>query len=769
MMHRARLLLLILTVSLPGTIPAAAQDTGAVTGTVLDAVTRTPLPATNIFLRESGQGAFADREGEFTIPGLPALEDVLVVSRVGYQDQEIPLELDTGQRITIEILLEPHTIDMGRVTVTAERRIESEHRSHKPIGLTEEEQIVVRPGSSTADALRENTGVLVQKTTAGHGAPIIRGLIGKNILLLYNGVRLNKPIFRQGGNQYLNTIDAESLTRMEVVRGPGSVLYGSDAVGGMVNLITRPPAFRGEGIRYRPRLHTRFTSGDDGRSLHLGLERSGPRFSAVLGATTRTVGNLNPGGAIPDHDPTGYDENSGYFIGAWRLSERQTLRLDLLEVLQRKVPRYDQYASGNYETYLYDPQRRFLGMLAYTHHQPRPWLNSLELNISFQREHEGRLKRKPGDDTLRRESDRLTTIGTFLQATSLLAGRHVMRWGLEYYHDDLSSSRRDITGGTVEEKRGAYPDGSTFDQFGVFISDDVMLGHFVNATLGLRYSSISYSAPLEEPWGEFEDSFTNLTGNLGLTWRARPGLQLLANLSRGFRAPNFNDTVVLKSSQDWIDAPSPGLEAEVSTNYEAGFKTEWNSSDIEGYLYYSAFDDLIVRRDGTYGGESWLDLDGDGVQDQGENIKVKANQGEAFITGAELQARFRLLDSIFLRGNVFYTYGQSTTLDEPMRRIPPLMGLAGLIWRGEGKTLELFVRAAGAQDRLSADDIDDTRIDPGGTPGFSDWNLRGSWQLGSWRLGVTLGNIFDHAYKEHGSGVYNPGRYLALSLGYAPR
>ena len=769
MKHLARLLPIILTLLLAAPPSARAQTNGAIAGMVTDAITGAPLPATNIFLRDSGRGAFADREGRFVIPDLPALTDVLVVSRIGYRTGEHTIELRAGERLEIEIRLEPHTIDMGRVTVTADRRIEAEHRSHKPIGLTEEETIENRSASSTADALREATGVLVQKTTAGHGAPIIRGLIGKDILLLYNGVRLNKPIFREGGNQYLNTIDAEALTRMEVVRGPGSVLYGSDAVGGMVNLISRPPAFTDGRVQWRPRLHTRYTSGDDGRSLHLGLERAGPSFAATVGATVRSVGDLKPGGVIAPHHPTGYDETSGYLIGAWRLSDRQTLRFDVLNTLQRRVPRYDQYASGSYETYLYEPQRRFLGMIAYSHHQPAPWLNNLEINISFQREHEGRLKRKPGDDTLRHEDDLLTTFGTFLQATSLLANRHVVRWGVEYYHDNLASGRTDITGEVREEKRGAYPDGSTFDQFGLFASDDLMLGHRTNLTLGLRYSLIGYSAPLEAPWGSFEDSFTNLTGNLGLSSQVGSGFILLANVSRGFRAPNFNDTVVLKSSQNWVDAPSPGLRAELSTNYEVGFKTEWNSSDIEGFVYYSAFDDLLARTDGTYDGQSWLDLDGDGLEDPEERIKVKANLGEAYIRGAELQGRFRLVDGLFLRGNVFYTYGQSTTLDEPMRRIPPLMGLAGVQWRGEGKSLEFFVRAAGAQDRLSAEDIDDTRIDPGGTPGWSDWNLRGSYDLGPWRLGLTFGNIFDHAYKEHGSGVYNPGRHLVVSIGYAPR
>jgi iron complex outermembrane receptor protein/hemoglobin/transferrin/lactoferrin receptor protein len=147
---------------------------------------------------------------------------------------------------------------------------------------------------------------------------------------------------------------------------------------------------------------------------------------------------------------------------------------------------------------------------------------------------------------------------------------------------------------------------------------------------------------------------------------------------------------------------------------------------------------------------------------------VKVNSARAWIEGAELQGRWAVAPGWTLRTNLAWTYGNNVTAAEPMRRIPPLMGLAGIAWQREETTAELFVRAATDQRRLSADDIDDSRIDPGGTPGWSDWNLRGSRRFGSVRLSVTLGNIFDHAYKEHGSGVYNPGRHVVVAVNWSP-
>jgi len=751
--------------------PVHAQESGRIEGTVHDAVTGAPLIATNVFLRGSMRGAFTDREGRFIISNLPPLEDQLVASHFGYREYEAAISIDEGETIHVEIVLMPETLEMERVTVTAHRRSESEFRTQKAVSVEDEVAIDNRSASSTADALREMPGILIQKTTAGHGAPIIRGLIGNDILLLYNGVRLNRPTIRPGGNQYLNTVDAEALQRIEVVRGPGSVLYGSDAIGGMVNMITHPPAFTGGEFVLRPKFSTRYTSADNGRTVHLGLQAAGARFSAQAGVTARSIGNLDPGGEIPVHDPTGYDDLGIHVITAFRLSEQQTIRADLLHVRQSEVPRYDQYASGNFETYLYEPQDRFLGMVEYTHRNPLPWLSTLEWNLSYQREHEGRLQRTTGSSTLVTDDDILNTIGTFLQCTALTSPRHTLRWGLEYYHDTVQSARTESTPDTSFATRGAFPDGASYSQFGVFFSDNFTPGPATDITVGIRMSRIGLDARIEDPTGHIvphEDSFQNLTGNIGISHRLKPWLNLVGTISRGFRAPNFNDTVVLKVSNSGVDVPSPGLTPENSTNFELGAKIEWNGSDIETWVYRTSIRDLIVRTAGLYRGESWIDMNGNGLEDEGEQFQKKINSARAYIQGAEFQGRWALRPEWTLRTNLFVTYGENITAAEPMRRIPPLMGLLGIIWQREEMSAEIFLRAAADQRRLSADDIADTRIDPGGTPGWSDWNLRGSRGFGPVRLSVTLGNIFDHAYREHGSGVYNPGRHVVVSINWNP-
>jgi len=284
-------------------------------------------------------------------------------------------------------------------------------------------------------------------------------------------------------------------------------------------------------------------------------------------------------------------------------------------------------------------------------------------------------------------------------------------------------------------------------------------------------SRIGFDARIEDPTGQivpYEDTFRNLTGNIGISHRLKPWLNLVGTVSRGFRAPNFNDTIVLKATPFGIDVPSYGLTPENSTNYEAGAKLEWDQSDIEFWMFRTSIRDLIVRAPGTWRNESWTDLNGNGQPDDGEMYQKKVNSARAFIRGIELQGRWVVRPEWTVRTNFFVTYGENITLDEPMRRIPPMMGLVGITWRRDGTTAECFVRAATDQRRLSEEDVSDTRIDPDGTPGWSDWNLRGSRRFGPIALSVTLGNIFDHAYKEHGSGVHNPGRHIVVSIDWRP-
>jgi len=710
-----------------------------------------------------------DSNGEFLLTGLVSGRYTCIVSFVGYRSYQGMVEVEDNHETDLLILLSSSVTAVAPITVTASRFEQEVFRSPADVSVTSTEQFNERGFSSTAEALREEPGIQVQKTTHGHGAPIIRGLIGRYVLLLYDGLRLNKPTFRLGGNQYLSTIDRESLERIEVVRGPSSVMYGSDAIGGTVNLIPRVPAASDSGFSLHPRAATRYSSADQGRSLHVSLDGGDARLATSVGATVKTIGDLRGGGSVGRQEPTGWEETDFQLRTTCRVSDRTRVNADYQAVRQNNVPRYDKYVDGSFFQYVYDPQDRdLLALTLYSEIESSP-VRSLRTGLSYQREAEGVIEQRSGESNVVVSRDRVQTLGGYLQAAARPHVRHALTFGGEYYYDKLASARYEETAAGDMPLRPTYPDDSRYASFGLFAADEWSLSDRTRVAAGLRYSSVTVTSPLEAPFDGFDKSFRDLTGSLGVSCALSRDINLVASWSRGFRAPNFNDAVVLKYSSSGVDAPSPNLEAETCNNVELGLKVR--SQKISGSLFafYNRLCDLIDRRPGVYGGLPFYDENRNGVWDSTEfAVYQRFNVGTARMFGFEGDGEVRLFSHATVRANMFWTQGDNLEDNTPLSRIPPLSGMvATRITVRDNLWLEPYIRAAASQHRLSLRDIDDTRIGPGGTAGWVTLNLRGGWNGSHIRINVTFDNLTDRAYKEHGSGIHSPGRGVILALTYS--
>jgi outer membrane receptor protein involved in Fe transport len=653
------------------------------------------------------------------------------------------------------------------ISVTASRLPVERFKVPRHVSVVPREDFARRQGSTTADLLREESGVLVQKTTHGHGAPIIRGLIGKHVLLLYDGLRLNKSTFRFGANQYLNTVDARSLAGMEIVRGPAAVVYGSDALGGAINLLPAVPRAASGTPLLRLELESGYRSADQGSAGRISIEAGSGAWSSSTGLTLKRAQDLRAGGNIGRQRPTGWREVAFDLHSVYRSTSGARLRIDYLMTRQAEVPRYDKYVSGEFETYIYDPQNRDL--LGLTFELPLRAGNRTRLKsgLAYQREEEGRQTRRAGSKTLTRDRDKLDNWGGYAQL-STAAGVHDLSVGGEFYADRVSSWRQEETGESITSTRPTFPDGSKYRSLGFYVRDEMKLGARWRITAGARYSRFALDSELGEPFGTIEVDYDDFTGALSLGYLPREWLHLSAGWARGFRAPNLNDVVVLKYSSSGVDAPSTGLRPESSHNFELGGKINREALDAELFIYYMLLDDLIDRRPGIYNGLSWFDEDGDGLFDPGEApIYQRFNADRARIYGWEMRVSWLPADRWQLRANASWTWGENSTLYEPLSRIPPLGGMLALRHLARDDFwLELFLRGAGAQRRLSQRDSDDSRIDPEGTSGWVTVNLRAQMSLGDLRLNLVLENLLDRAYKEHGSGIYAPGAGVNLSVRY---
>jgi outer membrane receptor protein involved in Fe transport len=315
-------------------------------------------------------------------------------------------------------------------------------------------------------------GVMLQKTTAGGGSVYLSGLLGNYCLLLVDGIRLNNSTLRSGPNQYLNTIGPGEVERIEIVQGAGSVLYGSDAVGGVVNVITRSP--RWESSRAPAVILTGQTGGSDSRRLgSLELSQKLGPFAAQVNLSGARYGNLRGGDSTGVQRPTGYAARGAMFKLAAAVGRSGLLTGTYQMYEQMDVPRYDSflssaYPSSKYLEYTYDPQKRSLASLRSRQSLPFLGRPTMEATVSYHHQDEGRRYisvPKPGKpEIVVRERDRVNTLGLQFQGQWGPETGQTLVVGTETYQDQITSARQDTDKptGRVTKKQGSFPGGTRY-------------------------------------------------------------------------------------------------------------------------------------------------------------------------------------------------------------------------------------------------------------------------------------------------------------------
>lgn len=661
-----------------------------------------------------------------------------------------------------------------RLIYSVNRVAERPFNTSRAVLVITQADIWRRGARTLPEVLMEEAGIFVQQTNYGGGAPIIRGLIGKQILILVDGVRLNNAVYRFGPIQYLNTIDLGFVERIEVVRGAGTVL-GSDALGGVINVITRKGPTAAEGEGFRGSISSRYSTADEALAGRIEVSGRSEKVRYVAGATFRTTGDVEAGGDdVGLQLATGYDESAANFGLEYFVDTERTVSFSYLALEQDDVPRTDRVASGRNLVFDFDPQRLQVLKLTYLETVDRPWADSLQATLYWNQQDEERQEiRSSAPSVERRLSDAQTTLGFNLELRSFVGKSHRLVYGVDYSTDDIDSSREDLDLGTgvSAPKRGQYTDGSSYDIFAAYLQDRFDVGELLTVTAGARFSSFTAAGREESSVGtlDLDSSDDSLTGSVSLVFHASEKLNVIAQSTRGFRAPNIDDLSIFDERPNGTEVPNQGLGPEEIVTYEAGLKYSGDRFSGSAFYYTSEFSDLLVRAPGTVGGLPFFDLDGDGFQDPGEaNVLQKQNIGETTIEGFELDWSYAPAPAFKVFGNYTDTRGDDDREDVPLRRIPPAFGTLGLRWTGQANRrpwAELVYQHASAQRRLNPGDASDSRIGPGGTDGFDVVHLRGGLRItGRLRATLAVENLFDELYKYHASGVFRPGRNAVAQI-----
>jgi len=603
---------------------------------------------------------------------------------------------------------------------------------------------------NTPELLSSVPGVFLQRTNQGGGSAFVRGLTGNQTLLILDGIRFNNSTFRYGPNQYLNTIDPFSLDQIEVVRGSGSVQYGSDALTGAVHLISKKPSFGTKGWSGQL-LGRGISQGMELSGLaHVNFESANSSFSIL--AAKKKFGDITRGGDGAFQRPTGYAEQNVQLQYRQKLGNHWTLENLMQQNVQDHVPVYHKIQLENFalNEMTLQSYRRAYSRLMYQ--GAKPWLQSAELTASIQESREQRALQKKGSATLRKEEDQIQTAGFIGQIKSeFIAGLHSIT-GVEYYADQVRSSRQDLNAKTTA-LRALYPDNSKYNTFSAFSLHELEYRAW-QVHAGLRYQQTSAFLP-DTTVGNSTISLGAFVYDGGLSYAFSPQVTVFASVSSGFRAPNLDDLGSLGIVDFRYEQPAYQLKPEYSLTKNFGFRVQNRRYKSELAGFHTSLTNLITR------------IKTNEVI-QGYPVYKKENVDQAYLYGFEWSQSLALGERFSLGNSFTYVFGQNESQKEPMRRIPPMHGNVMFMYALDKGNVGLVWQFAGKQDRLSAGDKADNRMNPLGTPGWGIVNLQASYKVSPHiQLGMQGENLGNVRYRMHGSGIDGMGRSLHVQIGYS--
>jgi hemoglobin/transferrin/lactoferrin receptor protein len=640
------------------------------------------------------------------------------------------------------------------------------------------------------DAFTLTPGVLVQKTTHGHGSPFIRGFTGRQNLLMVDGVRINNSTFRSGPVQYWNTIDALSIDRIELVRSQGSVLYGSDAIGGTVNAFTKSSDFRSrpDGQAYHNG-SAYYEYRSNGQGSHIGrLETEagvGGKFGVWLGLSFKEFGDIEDS-SVGLMRGTGYPEQDLDFRFDYALSPDSTITFAHQYVNQDEVSRWHRTsnnpgwkhdghiaAPGTWNANDYDQERsltylRYAGVDNRIDSPIKNWSATLSYQDIADSEFQDRLP--AGGTSIRRSHIDVQTLGFDLTLESEI-GSGSLVYGFDVYHDEVDSSgSTDNPAGTNLRESLPIADDSTYDLLGAFAQYQWKPTEHFDLFAGLRYTYARadlgrFTDSTGTPRANESQSWDSVVGSVRGNYRIDNSWSLFGGISQAFRAPNLDDlSGNLTSLAGTTAIGSTDISPEEFLTYELGLRRSSENFTLQTAVFYTDISDVITAVRAPPPGTT----------------SITTNGGGGYVYGIELEGSWRFHPQWTLTGFASWQEGQSETptfiggptVERPIARQLPLTGSLALRWTSESEKfwVEGRVLAANKEDRITAADqaADNQRIPTGGTPGYVVGSLRAGWQVNE-RLNLTCGieNITDEDYRNHGSGQNEAGFGAVCGIRYA--
>ena len=606
---------------------------------------------------------------------------------------------------------------------------------------------------TTPESLSDIPGLFVQKTNHGGGSVFIRGLTGNQTLLLIDGIRLNNSTYRYGPNQYLNTVDVFDVNKIEVLKGGGSVQYGSDAMCGVINVQSPDHEFSSKKT-WKNIVITKFVSGNMEKTFHENLLYLTDKSSSSIAVTTRDFGDLIGGDTTGKQIQSGYKETCLNYSSKFKLNKQSQLIIASKNVSQRNIPFYYKLALENYKINQIDLQFHSLNYIKHELYKTNKYFKKITSIVSYQKSIENKSTQKNGSDLKYYEKNSVNTLGITSDIESNINSKVKINSGIEFYHDLIFSGKEELNTVTKNSvfSRGLYPNYSLYSSFSLFSLQEFKTNNFIFQT-GIRYNTFASSIS-DTSIGRVLLHTNAVVYNMSLLFNINNENSLFGSICSGYRAPNIDDLGSLGIVDFRYELPTANLKPEKSINLELGHKLNYQKLNTEFCVYYTRLRDIITR------------VKDSNMIINGYSVYSKKNIQKGFIYGLEFSVHYSILNNLFLASNVSYAFGQNISQNEPIRRIPPLNGMFAINWKLKIIDINYKWIAADSQNRLAEGDKNDNRIPKLGTPSWNVHNFSLGKEYKSFSINGGIYNIFNKDYKTHGSGINGIGRSTWLTLTY---
>lgn len=701
------------------------------------------------------------------------------------------------------------TIALKEVVVFANKTEEPIEKVSQQIKVINAKQIFAQQAQNTADLLQLSGSAFVQKSQQGGGSPVLRGFEANKIVLMIDGVRMNNAIYRGGHLQNVITLDNNSLSRVEVLYGPSSTIYGSDALGGVVHFFTKKPSFSTDGhTLFSGSAMVRYGTVNKEKTANVNFNIGGSNIASYTSITASSFDDLIMGKKINSSLGRAFGERINYVE---RINGKDSVvvnpnkyrqvssgydQLDIVQKISHKlsdnlvhginfqlststdVPRYDRLTDPNSKTILnqaewyYGPQKRT--MVAYDINlKADPESTNFHIGINYQAIEESRINRGFNSSRRTTRTENINVLGINIDFNKN-KGIHSFRYGADAQINDLKSTAFITNVNTNEQSPQStrYPDGKNkFNQAGVYFSHTADLSNkwILNDGVRVGFTSLHSTFISKEffpfPFDEAKQNNLTYSGSVGINYLVSERSKVAAIVSSGFRSPNIDDLAKVFESATTLIVPNTDLKPEQTINAEISTNIGFGKNSIFNIAVYQTqlFNAIVVDKF-TFNGASEIDFNGKLVP-----IVAAQNKSKATVTGFTAGLSTQIVKHLNFDASAMYTKGQiKDATNIPLDHIPPFLLRSGLSYSSEKYNLGLSMLYNGWKriaDFNPGGEDNQQYAPEEGMPSWYVINFRGSYMVNK-NLSIVAGvdNILDLQYRAFSSGINGAGRNLFLTI-----